>query len=315
MSLAIKALSAGLGLAAFFVQVAGCEPPPTEFPNDATTGPSYAGLDEDNLPSCDAPSDWTISTPGTTIEGCEFIGTTIRVTAANVTLRNMVILGNNTFIVWAPANGNLTVENSVVGPRPGANPIAPQGHPCGAALGYGDFRLIRSEVFGCADGLKAARITTVRDSYIHGLHRSCNPSDPSDCTHNDTVQFPETQSLSALTFTGNTAIGRACTSNRHFQLKNMRDATVHIDGNFFYGFHGVANADGTAGGNSGTISGNTLAGTSTEGPFSSKADGSSMSPGLYTGAGLAGITRSGNVFEDGNPEPATGVAKPYQCTP
>jgi hypothetical protein len=313
----VLALVAGIGTA--------CEPAPppnvdatyarTAFPHDATTGPEVLGLNEDALPACPgAPAGgvWTISR-AVTVENCRFVGTSIVTTAGGVTLRGMSIEANAPILVENRSAGRLLVDASVIRPRAGASPTGPQGQWCGANIGYGNYDLRRSELYGCADGLKADRTTTVADSFIHGLRHSCNPSNPADCTHNDTVQFPETGRIDRLTWHRNAAYGPHCTSNRHFQLKNSRNAVYSIRQSFFYGMHGVANIDGTASGNSGVISENTLAGSATSGPFSSKADGSSMSPGLWTGAGMAGISTAGNVFEDGAAVPTGGVARPYRC--
>lgn len=278
------------------------------FPHAGNTGPSYAGLDETQLPACTgATATWTISTTRT-IQNCKFTGTKIDVTAPNVRLKNMVILGNSPYIVQSRSTG-LVIENSVVAPKPGASPTGPQGQSCSASVGDQGFTLLRTEIYGCADGVKVRGTVTLTNSYFHDMARTCLDG----CTHNDTVQFNENTTLTALTVVGNAMYGNPCTSNRHFQLKNARNTRFDIRSNFFYGMHGITNIDGTAGGNSGQISSNTYGGSANRGPFTSKADNSSMSPGLYTGAGMSGIARSGNRFEDGTLAPTNGVAAPYQC--
>jgi hypothetical protein len=278
------------------------------FPDDRTTGPDYAGVNEAFLPPCEGASpSWTISTTRT-IEDCAFIGIRIVVEAPDVVLRNMLILGNSPYIVRNKSTG-LVVENSIIGPRADAVATGPQGQPCSASLGDKDFALRHSEVFGCADGLKVRNTVEVTGSYFHDLYKGCLAG----CTHNDTVQFIEQLTLDSLTFKGNAAYGDPCTSNRHFQLKGADHARIEIRDNFFYGFHGITNIDYSSGGNRGTITGNVYAGTDTRGPFTSKADGSSMSPGLYTGSGMAGIEVTDNHFEDGSPAPDNGRAAPYRC--
>jgi hypothetical protein len=279
------------------------------YTNDHTTGPEVAGLNEDALPSCaGATATWTISSTRT-VQNCRFVGTRIVVTAPNVVLRNMVILGNAPYIVEHRSTG-LLIENSIVGPKPGAVPTGPQTQPCSASVGDADYTIRKSEIFGCADGLKVRNSVAVWSSYFHDLYKGCGS--PGDCTHNDTVQFIEGQTLRSLVFRGNAAYADACTSNRHFQLKNARNATFDIRNNFFYGMS-IINIDGTAGGNTGVMNGNIYAGRQDSGPFQAKADGSSMSPSLYTGVGLAGIAISSNRFENGAPVPANGIAAPYRC--
>jgi hypothetical protein len=304
-----------LAVLAALAALTGCHELPdgtpirTAYANDHTTGPEYAGLDEDRLPACaGATAVWTINTTRS-IVNCRFVGTTIVVTAPNVRLHNMVILGNSPYIVQHKSTG-LVIDNSIIGPRPGAKPIGPQTQPCSASVGDANYTIYRSELFGCADGLKVRRSVAVWSSYFHDLYKGCAGT---DCTHNDTVQFQENDTLVSLTFRGNSAYADPCTSNRHFQLKNARNATFDIRNNFFYGMHGILNIDGTASGNRGVVSGNIYAGRSTSGPFTSKGDGSSMSPGLYTGAGMRGITVSSNRFEDGKAAPTSGVAAPYRC--
>lgn len=284
-------------------------PARTAFPHAATTGPSFAGLNESRLPACaGATASWTISTTRT-IQNCRFIGTRITVTAANVQLKNMVILGNAPYIVHSQSTG-LVIENSVVGPKPGASPTGNEGQPCSASVGPLNFTLRRTEVFGCADGVKVRGTVSILDSYIHDMYRGCGDV---YCTHNDSAQYIQYTSLRRLTVLRSAFYGDPCTSNRHFQLKGAANAVFDIRDNFFYGLHGITNIDYTTGGNSGQIANNAYAGTAAQGPFSSKADGSSMSPGLYTGEGMAGITRSGNRFENGVAAPSGGLAKPYRC--
>ena len=73
-----------------------------------------------------------------------------------------------------------------------------------------------------------------------------------------------------------------------------------MTGNFFYGSHGLLNIDKEARTtNTGVVSYNTFAGSSTSGPFSASAG--HTSPGLFTGAGVTNINRQGNVFANCSP--------------
>lgn len=278
------------------------------FAHDHNTGPEVAGLNEDKLPACaGASTKWVISTTRT-VQNCRFVGSHIEVTAPNVVLRNLVIWGNAALLVSNRSTG-LVIENSIIRARPGSVAVGGSGEPCSAAVGYGNYTLRRVEIAGCADGIKVRGVVQVFSSYFHNTYKGCGSS---GCTHNDTVQKNDNDTLSSLTFRGNAAYLDPCTSNRHFQMKNMRNTAIDIRNNFFYGSHGIMNSDGTAGNNRGWISGNTYAGLHTSGPFSSRSDGGGMAPGLYTGPGVD-VDRSGNRFENGVAAPSGGVSKPYRC--
>jgi len=302
------------------------------FPSDHDTGPEMSSLDEDNLPACTpASGSWVITTSGS-YGGCRFDGR-IRVQAANVTLHDMVITGNTggSPIILNEGPGPLTVERSVIGPPPPSVDVDPTdgdptptswpnvgtgGEPCGSAIAYGNYTLTASEAYGCADGIKLAAAVTVTDSYVHDLFKGCHPNHPAegDCTHNDGAQKNDGNTLTSLTFTGNAMYLHACNSNRAFQMSNLANASLDISVNFFYGSHGIANADKQATAtNTGAITGNTYAGSLTSGPFS--ASSGHASPGLYTGVGLTNVGRAGNTFEDGAAVPETGQMDPYTCTP
>lgn len=58
----------------------------------------------------------------------------------------------------------------------------------GSALKWSNYTLRRVEIMGTYDGLKAEGNVDVRDSYIHDLYRTKDPTQESGMTHNDGVQ-------------------------------------------------------------------------------------------------------------------------------
>lgn len=273
------------------------------------TGPESLGLDEHNLPPCShSRTSWTA---GETVTGCQWSGP-LTINAPNVTLTGVAVITETGGgpIVHNRSTG-LTISDSLIGPPLPHDGTGSGGQNmyCGAGVGYGNYALRNSEVYGCADGLKLGGTVTVEDSYIHGLPRTCGTA---GCTHNDVAQKDDGTDLTALTFRHNAAYGAACLSHAHFQLKNLTTAVLRIEGNFFYGLNKVINSDGATSGNSGSISGNTLAGGRMSGPFNAGTSG----PGtvsLFTGTGLNGVARFDNVFEDGTSVPVDGRLTGYQC--
>jgi hypothetical protein len=65
----------------------------------------------------------------------------------------------------------------------------PRGVREGSALKFSDYTLRRVEILGTFDGLKAEGNVDVRDTYVHDLYRTTDPSQPSGWTHNDGVQI------------------------------------------------------------------------------------------------------------------------------
>lgn len=282
------------------------------FPDDTTTGPSNRGVDEDALPRCPghpASGSWYITTPGLTLTDCR-IDTLVRVRAANVTFRGVSVRANvNTPMVTNESSG-LLIEDSIFRPmNPDVPaPNAPSGESCQAAVGYAGYTLRRSEVTGCADGVKVGGTVVLEGNFFHDYDKAC---DASGCTHNDSFQKNDNTDLAALTVVGNAFYHYPCTSNRHWQAKNTTSATVDIEGNLFYGSHGAINDDGTGSGVTGQVTGNTFAGSAAAGPFSPQVGD------LFTvGPAWSGVSFAGNVFEDGSPVPASGdLPGSYSCDP
>lgn len=311
--------------------LAACDPaPPPEpvndtttrsaFPQDSTTGPELTeGLDEENLPPCDhAPGAWNITVADTVVERCQHVGI-IRVQAPGVIIRDARISapsGTAVPVVTNQFSSHLLIERSIIhnaDPDPENAPT----EPCAAAVGFGNYTLSQSEVYGCSDGLKLSGTVNVDRSFIHDMTRWCEPGQvpsPTTCTHNDGLQANNPNQVVHLTLTGSAVYMNSCISNRIIQTGPQVSSSYDLSRNFLYGSHGIANIGLAAGGAvTGTFTENLIAGTPTAGPFSADANGTA--PGLYTGDGMAAISRAGNFFEDGSPVPENGQMSPYSCAP
>jgi hypothetical protein len=261
------------------------------FPTDATTGPQVGGLREDSLRASGRTGQWRITGNGTVVDGVYHNGTIV-VDAANVTIRNSIVCGTGNHLIMN--NGtNLTIENSILRGERGTVANPDTGEPCQSAVAFGNYVMRRTEVTGCADGVKAAGSVEIYDSWFHDNYS--NRFGGGAGTHNDTVQTTGT-STQKLVFVRNAAYQDACTSNRHFQLASTQQQTgpiadLRIQDNFFYGIKFI-NIDRTTTVASGSISGNTFAGSATRGPFSGP---------MYSGAGMTGVRRTANFYESGQP--------------
>ncbi len=136
----------------------------------------------------------------------------VRVTARNVVLKNLVIRGGtpkcNSSVLYIVAGASATVEDSEIAP---AHATA-----CLDGVWATNVTLLRMNIHGAVDGVKAYDNTTIQDSYIHDLARfASDPNQNGGPTHNDAVQ----------TYEGNEHI-----TLRHntFTLSNQDNATYQV---------------------------------------------------------------------------------------
>jgi hypothetical protein len=272
------------------------------FPTDATTGPQVGGHREDSLRSSGRTGQWRITGNGTVVDGVYHNGTIV-VDASNVTIRNSIVCGTGNHIIFNNSTG-LTIENSILRGERGTVANPDSGEPCQSGVAYGNYVMRRTEVTGCADGVKATGSVEIYDSWFHDNYS--NRFGNGAGTHNDTLQTTGART-EKLVFIRNAAYQDSCTSNRHFQLASTHQQTgpiadLRIQNNFFYGIKFV-NIDRTTTVTNGTISGNTFAGTATRGPFSGP---------MYSGSGMTGVRVTANVYESGQPA-NTNFAASYTC--
>ena len=159
----------------------GCAPRPGTcgFPDAASTGVA-AGT---SLTVVNGNVDATGAVENKEIRGC------VEVHAANVTIRNTRILGNGCFTAVRNFSTGLRLENVEI----------TCGNTGGTGIGSQGFTLLRSNVYGCENGMdvSGAGNVTVQDSYIHDLF--FGPG-----AHTDGAQFG--QGASNITFQHNSII-------------------------------------------------------------------------------------------------------------
>jgi hypothetical protein len=152
--------------------------PRDSYPTAATTGYPH-GLPGDTrspvtLVPYAGPS--TISTPGTVIDSCSITGQ-IWVQAPNVTISNCLITTSESEMVNAirvDGSGSVLVRDTEVFGEGAGTPAT--------AVGSDNFTLLRVDIHGFGDGVRAGDNVTVRDSFIHDLREL--GADP----HNDCIQ-------------------------------------------------------------------------------------------------------------------------------
>ena len=128
--------------------------------------------------------DQTYSTAGQVISGLDIHGY-VRITAKNVTLKDSIIRGGspkcNAAVVEVAGSGSATIEDSEISPT---NPNA-----CLDGVWATNATLLRMNIHGAVDGMKAEDNVTVQDSYIHDLSWfASDPNQGGGATHNDAVQ-------------------------------------------------------------------------------------------------------------------------------
>jgi hypothetical protein len=127
--------------------------------------------------------DKTFSSPGT-YSNLDIHGF-VTITAKGVTLKDSILRGGaqkcNSAVLQITDSGSATVEDSEIAP---AHPNA-----CLDGIWATNVTLLRMNIHGSVDGIKAFDNTTVEDSYIHDLgYFSSDPNQGGGPTHNDAVQ-------------------------------------------------------------------------------------------------------------------------------
>lgn len=115
----------------------------------------------------------------------------VQISAKNVTIQNSIIRGGpnprcNSSVLWIreDAGASATIQDTEISP---SNPS-----PCLDGVWAFNTRLVRMNIHGAVDGVKAFDNVTMQDSYVHDL--SWFASDPNQGggeTHNDAVQTYE----------------------------------------------------------------------------------------------------------------------------
>ncbi len=214
-------------------------PPPTGGKPDATnTGvPAGTALTIVN-------GDQTYATDNQVISGLDIRGD-VMVTGKNITIKNSIIRGSNnpcrvgtdgndnTALVWVRAdfNASLTFQDSELSP---SYPTA-----CVDGMWAVNTTLLRANVHGTADGIKAHDSTTVQDSYIHDL--TLFPFDPNqgpdggDGVHNDAIQSYDGNKHIRIIHNN---LAMIADNNSTYQLTQdlgLQSTDIRIENNWLYG--------------------------------------------------------------------------------
>jgi len=132
----------------------------------------------------------TYATDNQVISGLDIHGF-VQIRARNVTIRNSIIRGGpnppcNSSVLWirADARASATIEDTEIAPS------SPS--PCLDGIWAVNATLVRLNIHGAVDGVKAYDNVTLRDSYVHDLSWfASDPNQHGGPTHNDAVQTYE----------------------------------------------------------------------------------------------------------------------------
>jgi hypothetical protein len=126
--------------------------------------------------------------PNQVISGLDIRGF-VRIRAKNVTLQNSILRGGpspkcNSSVLFIEDGASATIKDSEIDP---AHPNA-----CLDGIWAANATLLRLDVHGAVDGVKAYDNVTMRDSWVHDLTRfASDPNQGGGPTHNDAVQTYE----------------------------------------------------------------------------------------------------------------------------
>lgn len=206
-------------------------PPPPRPPAGGKPGPGNTGVPA-GVALKEVDGDQEYSTPGQVISGLDIHGF-VHITATNVTIRNSVVRGGpnprcNSSVVYVDTGASATIEDSEIAPS--------YPSPCLDGIWALDTTLLRMNIHGAVDGIKAYDNVIVQDSYIHDLSWFADdPNQNGGPTHNDDVQTYEGNKH--ITLRHNT-MSPGPKGNAAYQVSQDggKVATdLHIDGNWLDG--------------------------------------------------------------------------------
>jgi hypothetical protein len=132
----------------------------------------------------------TYATSNQVINGLDIHGF-VQITGKNVTIKNSIIRGGpnpkcNSSVLWirADTGASAVIQDSEIAP---SNP-----GPCLDGIWATSSSLVRMNIHGAVDGIKAYDNVTVQDSWVHDLSWfASDPNQGGGATHNDDVQTYE----------------------------------------------------------------------------------------------------------------------------
>jgi hypothetical protein len=162
------------------------------------------------------------SANGRTISGKDFHGY-VRVTGAHITFVNCVFHGgtpggNNALLDTGDSSGSITVRDSEFVPTTPAATID--------GLWLKNTTVLRADVHGTVDGIKADSGSVIRDSYIHDMQWFADdPNQGGGETHNDAIQI---LNGSGITIDGNNLVTAGKDPNSAIQITQDFGPTSHV---------------------------------------------------------------------------------------
>lgn len=129
--------------------------------------------------------DQTFSTAGQVVSGLDIHGF-VRITAKNVTVKDSIVRGGanppcNSAVIHVTSGASATIEDTEVSPA--------SANACLDGVWAENATLLRMNIHGSVDGVKADDNVTVKDSYIHNMAWfASDPNQSGGPTHNDAVQ-------------------------------------------------------------------------------------------------------------------------------
>ncbi len=175
--------------------------------------------------------DQTYSRAGQVVNGLDVHGF-VRITAHNVVIKNSIIRGGtprcNSAVLFITDSGSATVEDSEIAP---SHPS-----PCLDGVWATNTTLLRMDIHGAVDGVKAFDHVTLQDSYIHDLSRfASDPNQGGGPTHNDAVQTYEGNQHIFLRHNNLTVGSQANAAYQVSQDGGQPMSDVHIENNWLDG--------------------------------------------------------------------------------
>jgi hypothetical protein len=174
----------------------------------------------------------TYSTNGEVISGLDIHGL-VTITGSNITLKDSIVRGPDSASGCTDEGvinikGSGTVEDTEVDPTAAT--------ACMDGVWATSVTLLRVNIHGSVDGVKAGNNTTIEDSYIHDLHSfASDPNQGGGASHNDAVQtFDQDKNVSLI----HNFFDVSADDNSDYQLTEdggLPASNIHIEDNWLYG--------------------------------------------------------------------------------
>jgi hypothetical protein len=210
-------------------------PPTTATSTAPASSGGKPGPDNTGVPSGTAlkvvTGDQTYSSPGQVVSGLDIHGF-VRVTAKNVTIKNSIIRGGtpkcNSAVLQISSSGSAIVEDTEINPT---NPTA-----CLDGVWATNVTLLRVNIYGSVDGVKAGDNTVVQDSWIHDLSWfASDPNQGGGPTHNDDVQTYEGNEHIVLRHNNMSPGPKGNAAYQVTQDGGQVSTDLHVEGNWLDG--------------------------------------------------------------------------------